>query len=104
MVGAGSAVRRRRSLTGLERSSDPAVLPKTHNGRILYGVILGGMNAVLCYFGAQELGFVFAILLANIFVHSCDRYAAFLKASVGRLWQRAVSAVKSRKKGGAANA
>ncbi|WMJ23804.1 RnfABCDGE type electron transport complex subunit D [Paludicola sp. MB14-C6] len=56
-------------------ASDPATMPKTKNGQVLYGLILGIFVMIFRHFGAMELEFVYAILIANIFAIPCDRYA-----------------------------
>lgn len=56
-------------------ANDPATMPKTKSGQILYGLILGAFVMIFRHFGAMELEFVFALLIANIFAIPCDRYA-----------------------------
>lgn len=59
-------------------ANDPTTIPKTKAGQILFGLILGAIIMLFRYFGAVELEFVYAILLANIFAIPCDRYASFV--------------------------
>jgi len=56
-------------------ANDPATVPKTRGGRIFYGALIGLSVVCLRRFGEMELEFVYAILMANIFASSCDRYA-----------------------------
>lgn len=59
-------------------AGDPVTTPFTKNGRIFYGILVGILIMMFRYFGKVELGFVYAILLANVFAGSCDMYADFL--------------------------
>lgn len=59
-------------------ANDPATMPKTDGGQILYGFLLGLLVVVLRRFGAIELNFVYALLLANVFVPLCDKNAVIL--------------------------
>lgn len=65
--------------------SDPTTMPKTNNGKILYGIVLGTIVMLFRHFGAIELEFVYAILLANIFEIPCDRYALYLSEKFKKL-------------------
>ncbi|MFZ2537568.1 MAG: RnfABCDGE type electron transport complex subunit D [Oscillospiraceae bacterium] len=66
-------------------SNDPTTMPKTKNGRVFYGALIGFLVMMFRYFGQIELEFVFAILLANVFAGSCDRYADYLSHRFSRL-------------------
>ncbi len=66
-------------------SNDPTTTPKTKNGRIFYGTLIGFFVMMFRYFGQTELEFVFAILLANVFASSCDRYADYLSRKFSQL-------------------
>lgn len=66
-------------------ANDPATMPKTGSGRVLYGVLIGLFVFFLRRYGQMELEFVYAILLANVFANSCDRYAARLSRKFGAL-------------------
>ncbi len=78
-------------------SSDPSTMPKTNNGKILYGTVLGSIIMLFRYFGATELEYVYAILLANIFEIPCDRYAAFIQDKYTKLFHPAKSAQSDKK-------
>lgn len=60
-------------------ANDPATMPETRAGRLFYGLVLGVIIVIMRRFGAVELEFVYAILGANIFADSCDRYAGRLR-------------------------
>ncbi len=60
-------------------ASDPSTLPKTGSGKIIYGVMLGVFIVLMRRFGSFDVEFVFALLLANAFSPSCDRYARKLR-------------------------
>lgn len=61
-------------------TGDPSTTPKTGGGRMFYGVILGAFMMLFRHFGKMELVEVFALLFANVFATSCDRYATHLSA------------------------
>lgn len=65
-------------------SGDPATIPKTSNGKLFYGTLLGGFVVLFRYFGKMELAEVYAVLLANVFAGSCDRYANYLSQRFGK--------------------
>lgn len=74
-------------------SSDPTTMPNTKNGRLFYGSLIGFFVMMFRYFGQIELEFVFAILLANVFASSCDRYAEHLSQKLSRFKTRRKRAV-----------
>lgn len=65
-------------------SGDPTTIPKESNGKIFYGTLLGILIVLFRYFGKMELAEVYAILLANVFAGSCDRYANHLSRRFGK--------------------
>ena len=73
-------------------ANEPATLPKTRAGRIFYGLLLGVLVVALRRYGQMDLEFVYAILLANVFAASCDRYAA----RIGGWWNRLTAEPKKR--------
>ena len=73
-------------------ASEPASLPKTRAGRTFYGLLLGLLVVALRRYGQMELEFVYAILLANIFASSGDRYAA----RIGDWWNRLTAEPRKR--------
>lgn len=68
-------------------TSDPTTLPKTNSGQILYGLILGAIVVIFRHFGAVELEFVYAILIANIFAIPCDNYARLMSDKLKKIFQ-----------------
>ncbi len=92
-------------------ASDPVTIPKSRNGQVLFGFILGFTIMIFRYFGAVELEFVYAILIANIFAIPCDRYALFLNTKIRKLLDKGKNlsdnnkkVIKPQKVGGAKNA
>lgn len=83
-------------------ANDPTTMPNTKGGQVFYGLLIGLFTVLMRRFGAMELEIVYVILLANIFAHSCDRYAAFLVRKGNELLGRTRrhAAVKHRKAGG----
>ena len=69
-------------------ASDPCTLPKTNSGQIIYGTLLGIFVVLMRRFGSFDAEFVFALLLANAFSPSCDRYARKLRFAISRLKHR----------------
>lgn len=69
-------------------ASDPCTLPKTGSGKIIYGVLLGIFVVLMRRFGSFDVEFVFALLLANAFSPSCDRYARKLRFVWSRMKRR----------------
>lgn len=63
-------------------ANDPCSRPRSKAGQTFYGIVLGLLVVLLRRFGQVELEFVYAILLANVFASSCDRYAA----KIGEWW------------------
>lgn len=68
-------------------ANDPATRPKTNLGCLFFGLLTGLLTVILRRFGSIELSFVYAILLANIFVTTCDKNAVWI---ISRLKQRAL--------------
>lgn len=78
-------------------ASDPTTMPKTNNGKILYGTTLGIIIMLFRHFGKIELEFVYVILLANIFEIPCDRYAAFMQEMFSKMLHSKKSASSNKK-------
>lgn len=53
-------------------ATDPATSPYTRPGRLVFGLIIGTLVAVIRLFGALPEGMVFAIVIANAFVPLID--------------------------------
>lgn len=53
-------------------ATDPVSSPKTFEGRIIYGLIIGSVTVVIRAFALFAGGIMFAILIANIFVPIID--------------------------------
>ncbi len=68
-------------------ANDPATLPRTKGGQVYYGLLLGLLVMVLRHIGAMDLEIVYAILLANLFSTSCDRWSTMLRAGWKRMRQ-----------------
>ncbi len=49
-------------------ASDPFTTPVSSYGRIVYGLIIGLTSSVMIYLGTSQIGIVYAILFANLFV------------------------------------
>ncbi len=54
--------------------TDPVTSPTTGRGRIIFGMMVGVLSALIRLFGAYPEGVAFAILMANMFVPSIDYY------------------------------
>lgn len=55
-------------------ATDPVTAPITRPGKILYGIILGSLTAIIRLFAAYPEGCVFSILLANMLTSVIDYY------------------------------
>lgn len=75
-------------------ANDPATMPKTKSGQILYGVILGIFLMIFRHYGEMELEFVFALLIANIFAIPCDRYAYAMQRKFNKVIDESKNAIK----------
>lgn len=53
-------------------ASDPHTTPQTGGGKFIFGLFLGVITMLFRAFGASELSFVFALLLANALSEFCD--------------------------------
>lgn len=60
-------------------ATDPVTAPLTGTGKLIYGVICGGLTVLFRYFGNSGEGAVFAILVANILVYYIDRLTCPVK-------------------------
>lgn len=54
-------------------ATDPVTAPMTSMGKLLYGVLCGGLTLFFRYFGSTDEGAVYAILVANTLVFYIDR-------------------------------
>ena len=54
--------------------TDPVTSPTTKIGRIIYGVVVGTLTAMIRYIGAYPEGVAFSILIANMFVPVIDHF------------------------------
>lgn len=82
-------------------ATDPISAPKTHLGRIVYGAILGGGRVVIASFSVFNGGFMFALLLGNMFAPTLDVLAkGYAEARKARAEAKAPSAAQA--EGGAA--
>ena len=54
--------------------TDPVTSPTTKIGRIIYGVLVGSLTALIRYAGAYPEGVAFSILIANMFVAVIDHF------------------------------
>ena len=54
-------------------ATDPVTSPMTSVGKIIYGVLCGGLTLLFRYFGSAEEGAVYAILVANTLVLYIDK-------------------------------
>jgi NADH oxidoreductase complex rnfABCDGE type, D subunit len=55
-------------------ATDPVTAPLTRPGKVLYGIILGSLTAIIRLFAAYPEGCVFSILLANMMTSVIDYY------------------------------
>ena len=69
-------------------ASDPATVPKTNGGKVFFGILLSALLMMMRYFGKVELHFVYALLIANVFESSCDRYAANVAGFVNKILKK----------------
>jgi Na+-transporting NADH:ubiquinone oxidoreductase subunit B len=53
-------------------ATDPISSPKTFEGRIIYGLMVGGITVIIRAFALFAGGIMFAILIANVFVPIID--------------------------------
>lgn len=53
-------------------ASDPVTSPKTGDGKLVFGLLLGLLAMLFRRFGSVELSFVFALLLMNALSDLCD--------------------------------
>ena len=73
--------------------TDPVTSPTTKIGRIIYGVTVGSLTALIRYAGAYPEGVAFSILIANMFVPVIDH---FLLGNNNKYnWKHAVGLVAS---------
>ena len=71
--------------------TDPVTSPTTKIGRIIYGVLVGSLTALIRYAGAYPEGVAFSILIANMFVPVIDH---FLLGNANKYsWKHAVGLV-----------
>ena len=71
--------------------TDPVTSPTTKIGRIIYGVTVGSLTALIRYAGAYPEGVAFSILIANMFVPVIDH---FLLGNANKYsWKHAVGLV-----------
>ena len=61
-------------------ATDPVTAPKTDLARIIYGLAIGLITAVIRVFGLFAEGMMFAILVANMFVPLIERILKDMKA------------------------
>lgn len=54
-------------------ATDPVTSPLTLTGKLMYGVLCGGLTLLFRYFGSTDEGAVYAILVANTLVFHIDR-------------------------------
>lgn len=59
-------------------AGDPTTTPDTKLGRIIYGMLFGALIMLFRHFGKVELAVVYAVLISNVFAHSCDHCAKFV--------------------------
>lgn len=55
-------------------ATDPATSPMVGMGKLIFGILCGGLTVLFRYFGSYEEGAVFAILVANTLVYYIDRF------------------------------
>ena len=60
-------------------ASDPSTIPRTISGRLIFGVLLGAFTMLFRYFGINEFGFIYALLITNALSDFCDVYGKKLK-------------------------
>lgn len=60
-------------------ATDPVTSPKTFEGRIVYGLIIGSVTVIIRAFALFAGGIMFAILIANVFVPIIDVAVKSLK-------------------------
>jgi Na+-transporting NADH:ubiquinone oxidoreductase subunit B len=60
-------------------ATDPVTSPKTFEGRIIYGLIIGSVTVIIRAFALFAGGIMFAILIANVFVPIIDVAVKSLK-------------------------
>lgn len=76
-------------------AADPQTMPKTHAGKIVYGLIIGVVGCLFRHFGKVEGSFIFVVLIANALSIKLDevcaaaadavkRAAKYMKSNMGR--------------------
>lgn len=55
-------------------ATDPVTSPISSTGKLIFGVLCGGLTVFFRYFGSTDEGAVFAILIANTFVYYIDKF------------------------------
>ncbi|UCG29119.1 MAG: RnfABCDGE type electron transport complex subunit D [candidate division WOR-3 bacterium] len=64
-------------------ATDPVSAPKTHRARIVYSVIIAGSTVVIRNFSVFNGGFMFSLLIANMFAPIIDH--AFKTRTTGKM-------------------
>lgn len=65
-------------------ANDSSTTPKSRGGRIYFGIILGLLTILFQYYGINEYGFLYALLIANALSGFCDRLATQTASLFGR--------------------
>ena len=55
-------------------ATDPVTSPITKPGRVIYGVILGALTAIMRLFSSSPEGVIYAILIGNMLTPMIDYY------------------------------
>ncbi|MCL2013635.1 MAG: RnfABCDGE type electron transport complex subunit D [Oscillospiraceae bacterium] len=71
-------------------ANDPSTIPHTSKGRLIFGALLGVFAMLFRYFGVNDFGFLYALLIVNALSDFCDRagekLAKYIKRYAERLW------------------
>ena len=60
-------------LVAIFMATDPVTSPVTKGGRLIYGILCGGLTVLLRYYGRDTEGVVYAVLTMNLFAGLIDR-------------------------------
>ncbi|MBL0701765.1 MAG: RnfABCDGE type electron transport complex subunit D [Spiroplasma sp.] len=67
-------------------ATDPVTAPVTPPGRIVYGLMIGGLTFTIRMIGAYPEGMIFAILLMNMFAPLLD-FSQWSSQSINKNWK-----------------
>ncbi|WP_069989172.1 RnfABCDGE type electron transport complex subunit D [Massilioclostridium coli] len=72
-------------------ANDPTTTPTSKLGKVYFGIVLGLLTTIFKYYGVNEYGFLYALLIANALSSFCDSLADHTIS----LWKRRRTPKKS---------